>query len=81
MVEFDKRLLPNYIFAGATIGVFLFLCVFALTNADTLISTVSTTDPETALIMGGVGGTLITALLMNVRDVYQFFFRVSPTKT
>lgn len=79
MPEFDSRLIPNHIFAGATIAVFLFLCVFSVLNAETLINMVEVEDPKVALLVGGVGGTLITALLLNVRDVYQFFFRKVPS--
>lgn len=77
-MTFDTKLIPNYIFAGATIGVFLFAAVFSLLNADTLISNIETQDPQTAFIVGGVGGTIITALLLNVRDIYLFFFKKTP---
>lgn len=82
MVEFDNRLIPNYIFAGATIGTFLFACIYALLHADTLIQIIDSnqlTNGE-ALALGGVGGALITALIVVTKDVFQFFFRTSPTE-
>ncbi len=78
MAQFDMRLIPNIAIAFATVGVFLFAVVFSLYNAESLINMVETQEPETALIIGGIGGTIITALLMNVRDIYQFFFRKAP---
>jgi len=82
MAEFDKRLIPNYVFAGATIATFLFACIFALYNADTLITVIegSAISTGTALVLGGVGGALLTALIVITKDVYQFFFRTSPTE-
>lgn len=71
-------LVPNQVIAYATVAVFLFSVVFALINADTLISTVEVVDGKTGLLIGGVGGSLVMALLLNVRDIYQFFFRKVP---
>ena len=78
MANFDIRLVPNIVIAFATVGVFLFSVVFVLYNAESLISVIETQEPSTAAIMGGIGGTIITALLLNVRDIYQFFFRKAP---
>ena len=80
MTEFDTRLIPNYIFAGATIGTFLFACIFALYNADTLITIIDedALTTGTALALGGVGGALLTALIVCTKDIYQFFFRTAP---
>ena len=71
-------LTPNYVIAYATVAIFLFSVVYALFNAGTLISTVEVVDGKTGLLIGGVGGSLVMALLLNVRDIYQFFFRKVP---
>lgn len=78
MSQFNTQLIPNYLIAFATIGVFLFAVVFSLLNANTLITAIEVVDPKTALVVGGVGGMIITALLLNVRDIYQYFFRKNP---
>lgn len=80
-MPFDTNLIPNHIIAFATVAVFLFCVTFAVVNAETLIDLVEVQDPKTALVMGGIGGTLVTALLLNVRDIYQFFFRKTPSTT
>ena len=78
MSEFDTRLIPNYLIAFATIGVFLFTVVYSLLHSNTLISTIEIVDPKTALVVGGVGGMIITALLLNVRDIYLYFYKKNP---
>lgn len=77
MSDFDNRLVPNYIFAGATIAVFLFAAIFVLLNAQDLIVQIPD-NPEQALILGGVGGAIITALIVVTKDVYTYFFRKNP---
>jgi|APSaa5957512535_1039671.scaffolds.fasta_scaffold109678_2 hypothetical protein len=79
MADFDKRLIPNYIFAGMFFSVFLFGCVYALVNWQTLGGEIETLSAGEALVLGGVGGSLITALIVIVKDWAQFFTRTTPS--
>ena len=79
MTEFDKRLIPNYIYAAMFFAVFLWGCTFVLLNWEELVTDVTNLDTDQALIVGGVGGALISALILNVKDIVQFFFRTAPS--
>ena len=79
MTQFDKRLIPNYIVAFAIIGTFLWATGYSLVNADTLLDVISTDDPKVNLVIGGVGGTLITALIFVVKEVTSYLFRKNPS--
>lgn len=80
MTQFDKRLIPNYLFAGMFFSVFLFGCVYALLNWNEIGGEIADLSAGEALVIGGVGGSLITALIVIVKDWSQFFTRTTPSQ-
>ena len=79
MAQLDQRLIPNHILAAAIIGVFLFAVIYVLFNFDTFVVEIPE-DPTTALVVGGIGGTIITALIVIVKEVTTFYFRKTPSE-
>ena len=81
MAEFDKRQIINYVVICATIGTFLWASVFVLTNGLEILETADELSGSAGLAVGTIGGTILTALLLNTRDIYTYLFRKNPEVT
>ncbi len=79
MAEFDKRSIINYIVILATIGTFLWSSAFVLTNGLEIMESADELSGSTGLVVGTIGGTILTALLLNTRDIYTYLFRKNPS--
>lgn len=73
-----RKLTTRNIIALATVAVFLYGGIFALENANELVTQVENEDPKTAFVLGGAGGALLTALVLVSKEVYFFYFRKKP---
>jgi len=79
-MTFDTRLIPNYVAALAIIGVFLWATGYSLVNAEYLLSIVGTDDPKQNFVLGGIIGTLFTALIFVLKEVTSYLFRKNPSQ-
>lgn len=79
MVEFDKRQIINYIVILLTIGTFLGASVYVLTQGLEIVENADELSGSTGLAVGTIGGTILTALLLNTRDIYTYLFRKNPS--
>ena len=79
MAEFDKRQIINYIVILMTIGTFLGASVYVLTQGLEIVETADELSGSTGLAVGTIGGTILTALLLNTRDIYTYLFRKNPS--